>query len=81
MMKILSDEATYVSLPNDPTGKYKKDLGKLIDEGFKNDILNKKRNCSFYPWDLEYQSSIIFPKSTKIQLIPQVGQSLVDWIR
>lgn len=43
MTRLLSDRDTYLPLASNPTIKFKKELQALIDKGFEQGILNKKR--------------------------------------
>lgn len=80
MKKIILDADTYIPLHNDPTGKYKKELEKVIEMGFNDHLIIKKERAYLVPMAPGFRLFTFYQKFIKIWLIHQVGLLSAGWI-
>lgn len=69
MKRILSDTDTYLPLPHDPTVRYNRELQKLIEKGFNEQLINKKEKAFLVP---------MAPRIPVIYFLPKIHKSLVN---
>ena len=79
MHRIVSDSDTYTRLPLNPENRYKKSLVKLVNKGFRLNILNKKEKAFLVPKAPRVPIMYYLPKVNKDPVCPP-GRPIVSGI-